>query len=58
MCGCGVRIFGMPMACLDLRCGWLQFLSLPIHFDFISPISFVAVLVVVGSRFVDNVDAF
>jgi len=48
--GGGVRIFGVAMAGLDLRCGWLPFLSLPIHFDFISPISFVAVLVVVGSR--------
>ena len=56
--GGGVRIFGVAMAGLDLRCGWLPFLSLPIHFDFISPISFVVVLMVVGSGLVDDVGAF
>ena len=43
------------MAGLDLRCGWLPFLSLPLHFDFISHILFAVVLMVVGFRFIDGV---
>lgn len=46
------------MAGLDLRFGWLLFLSLPNHFDFISHILLVLVLMVVGFGFVDDVGAF